>query len=110
MANVSNIFIDQGSSFDISVDVTDNNGNAFDLTNYTAEAQVRKTYTSTNVTCTFSTSVNTSNGVVTLNLSDTVTAGVEPGRYVYDCVITSGSGEKTRIVEGQVTFTPGVTR
>jgi len=37
------------------------------------------------------------------------TSLLKEGRYVYDIVITSNSGVKTRVVEGQVTVTPGVT-
>ena len=35
---------------------------------------------------------------------------VDAGRYVYDLNITSGAGDKTRVVEGQAIVTPGVTR
>jgi len=43
-------------------------------------------------------------------LTDTQTSAIEAGRYVYDLVITDGSGSKSRVVEGQATVTPGVTR
>ena len=46
----------------------------------------------------------------TITLTDTQTTALESGRYVYDVVITSGSGAKTRVVEGQVTVNPSVTR
>jgi len=38
------------------------------------------------------------------------TANLTPGRYVYDLVITSPASEKTRVVEGIVVVTPGVTQ
>ena len=59
---------------------------------------------------TFSCSNSGSGGVVTMQLTDTQTAAIEAGRYVYDLVITDGSGSKSRVVEGQATVTPGVTR
>lgn len=110
MANVSNIFVDQGSTFTVTIDVTDNSGGPFDLTDYSAQAQIRKTYTSVNPTATFSVSVNVANSTVTLSLTDTVTSALEHGRYVYDCIIIDQGGTKTRIVEGQATVTPGVTK
>jgi len=47
---------------------------------------------------------------IRLILSDTQTNSMKAGRYVYDVEITSPSGEKTRVLEGQVEVTPGVTR
>ena len=110
MAIISNIFIDQGSDFSLTVDVQNALGNALDLTGYTIAAQMRKTYGSTNASATFSTSHNGANGQVVLQLTDSVTAALESGRYVYDLNITSGAGDKTRVVEGQAIVTPGVTR
>ena len=45
-----------------------------------------------------------------MTLADTVTAGMDSGRYVYDVLITDSSGDKTRILEGQATVTPSVSR
>ena len=48
MAVYANITADQGTSFSASVVVTDANGvDAADLTGFTAQAQARRTYTST---------------------------------------------------------------
>ena len=44
MAQVANIYIDQGTDFQIAVDVTDAVGDVLDLTGYTESAQLRKTY------------------------------------------------------------------
>jgi hypothetical protein len=38
------------------------------------------------------------------------TAGLTPGRYVYDLLITSPTNVKTRVVEGIATILPSVTR
>ena len=35
---------------------------------------------------------------------------LEAGRFVYDVLITASGGDKTRVVEGQVTVNPSVTR
>ena len=111
MAIIANLFIDQGTDFSIVVDVTDATGSVLDLTGYSAAAQIRKTYGSSSTSATFATSTGTpSQGKVTLSLTDTQTSGLSSGRYVYDLNITSGSGVKTRVVEGQAIITPGVTR
>ena len=110
MASISNIFIDQGADFTTTVTVTDSNGDAVSLVGYSAAAQIRKSYSSSTSTA-FTTSVsNASGGEITITLSDTQTAALEAGRYVYDVLITASGGDKTRVVEGQVTVNPSVTR
>ena len=110
MAIIANLFIDQGTDFSITVDVTDAAGTALNLSGYTAAAQIRKTYASSTISATFNTSIAAATGQVTLSLTDSETSNLEAGRYVYDLNINSSSGQKTRVVEGQATVTPGVTR
>ena len=110
MAIIANLFIDQGTDFSITVDVTDAAGTALNLSGYSAAAQIRKTYASSAISATFTTSIAAATGQVTLSLTDTETTNLEAGRYVYDLNINSSSGQKTRVVEGQATVTPGVTR
>lgn len=110
MAQISNIYIDQGCDFSITIDVTDAAGNVLDMTDYTAEAQIRKTYSSSSVTATFSTAINEVGGQVNVSLTSTQTSAIESGRYVYDVNITDASGSTSRVVEGQAIITPGVTR
>jgi len=110
MASISNIFIDQGTDFSITVDVTQADGNALNLTGYSAAAQIRKTYGSSSASATFTTAISAASGQVTMSLTDTQTSNITSGRYVYDLNITSGAGVTTRVVEGQAIITPGVTR
>jgi D-Tyr-tRNAtyr deacylase len=110
MAIIANLYIDQGTDFSITVDVTDSAGDILDLSNYTAAAQIRKTYSSSTVSATFATSIAELAGQVTISLTDTQTAALESGRYVYDLNITSSAGLVTRVIEGQAIVTPGVTR
>tara|TARA_B100000586_G_scaffold233333_1_gene182991 strand:- start:134 stop:469 length:336 start_codon:yes stop_codon:yes gene_type:complete len=111
MAIIANLFIDQGTDYTITVDVTDASGNVQDLTGYTAAAQIRKTYSSSNVSATFTTALSGVGGQVTLSLTDTQTTALDDGRYVYDLNITeTGTSTTTRVVEGQAIVTPGVTR
>lgn len=110
MAIIANLFIDQGADFSITVDVTDSSGDILNLSGYSAAAQIRKTYSSSSASASFGTSIAEAAGQVTLTLSDTVTTGLDAGRYVYDLNITSSGGVTTRVVEGQAIVTPGVTR
>ena len=111
MATISNIFIDQGANFSTTVTIEDGNSSALDLTGYTALAQIRKTYQSTTATDFTSTfDADRTTGLITISLTDTQTAALEEGRYVYDLLITDLSGTKTRVVEGIVTVNPSVSR
>ena len=44
MANLRNLTIDQGSTFSISIELSDANDNPLDLSDYTIHAQLRKSY------------------------------------------------------------------
>lgn len=111
MATISNIFINQGADFSTTVTISDGDGTALDLAAFTALAQIRKTYESTTSTS-FSTTFESprTTGEITISLTDTQTAALESGRYVYDLLITSVSGAKTRVVEGIATVNPSVSR
>ena len=110
MAVLSNLSVDQGTDFSAEVVVEDSSGDVANLSGYTGAGQIRKTYTSTAFTAFGVTVTNAASGLLTLTLSNTVTNAMKAGRYVYDVEITKTSnGEKTRVVEGQVTINPGVT-
>ncbi len=108
MAIKANIVIDQGTDFKAVIDVVDTGGVVYDLSGYTTSAQLRKNYNSTSAT-TFTSNHNGIGGAITLSLTNTATSSLEPGRYLYDVEISS-AGVITRVVEGIVTVTPGMTR
>jgi aminopeptidase-like protein len=110
MAIISNLTIDQGSTFSVDIDVTDADGDALNLTDFTVQGQMRKTYTSSTATTFVSEITNATGGVVTISLTAATTNALKAGRYVYDVEITSPASVVTRIVEGQVEVTPGVTQ
>ena len=109
MAIKANLLIDQGSDFSTEIDVLDDNGDPVILTGFTGAAQMRKHYTSSTSTA-FNVSINASEGTVTLSMNAATSSTVTPGRYVYDCELTSSSNVVSRLVEGIVTVTPQVTR
>jgi len=110
MAIYSNLTIDQGSSFLAYVDVTDSSGSALNLNGYTVAGQIRKTYSSLTAVSFSATVTNATAGTISLALGDTVTNAMKAGRFVYDVEILSASGTRTRVLEGQVEVTAGVTQ
>ena len=107
----SNIIINTGSTFNQTFDLesTDTNS-AFDLSGYTAAAQMRKWPGSTTATS-FTASIPspTTQGKVILSMSATATGSLSAGRYVYDITLTAGTTVE-RVVEGMVLVREGVTR
>jgi hypothetical protein len=110
MAIISNLTVDQGSTFNATIDVTDTSGSATNLTDFSVAGQVRKTYSSITAINFVSSITDAANGVVSISLSDTVTNNMKAGRYVYDVEILSSGGTRTRVLEGQLEVTPGVTQ
>jgi hypothetical protein len=107
MATKANIDIDQGTTFQTEVLLTDDSGNPLNLSAYTANAQIRKTYSSlTSVAFT----TNLATGEIILSLDANTTANLEAGRYIYDVIVHDGANNVTRVVEGIVTVNPQVTK
>tara|TARA_R110002167_G_scaffold123016_1_gene301868 strand:- start:9318 stop:9656 length:339 start_codon:yes stop_codon:yes gene_type:complete len=110
MATYANIFIDQGSDFSFTVDLSTTVG-LLDLTSYTARGQIRKSYTSTTA-IDFNIDIDVPNKELNVSLTAAQTSSLKAGRYVYDIEILSSNSPAvvTRVVEGQLDATPRVTR
>lgn len=109
MAIKANLYIDQGTDFSAVIDVTDVDDNPYDLSGFTAASQMRKNYAS-QTSFDFVAETLGDTGKITLSMSNSVTNEIEPGRYLYDVEITSSEGTITRVVEGIVIVSPGITR
>lgn len=107
MAAVHNLYIDQGTDFSVQIGIYDDFNTAWDLTGYTGEAKLKKSYYSST---SHDFSVGVTNGMVTLTMASSVTKNIEQGRYLYDVVISSPASVKTRVIEGVATINPGVTK
>ena len=110
-AGYTELFLEQGANFIMSVSLDDVGGSSFNLVNFTASSQMRKSYYSTSVAATFSvsTGANAALGIITISLDSANTANINAGRYVYDVYITNASS-RTRVLEGIVNVSPQVTK
>jgi hypothetical protein len=108
MATIENIVIDQGQTFSFSLTLSNTDGTAKDLSDYTVTSQMRKSYYTSTAT-NFTTAKVDLTGEITISLSATQTSAIKAGRYVYDVEIAS-SVETLRILEGIVSVTPEVTK
>ena len=109
-AYVSNVVIDAGADFNQTFNLEDSSNAPLDLTGYTGSSILKKHPRSLSTTATFSVSFpNRSAGQVKISLGSSTTAGIKPGRYCYDVLVSSASSLRTRIVEGSAIVTAGVT-
>lgn len=108
-AAYTNLYLEKGATYYTTITLDDVYGDSYNLSGYTANSQMRKSYYSSNATAVFTTTIDTTNGAIILALSTATTSNIAPGRYVYDTTITK-NGEVTRILEGIVDVSPSVTR
>ena len=108
---VSNIVIEQGFDFDTTFVMENTVTTTFlDLTDYTIDSQLRKTYSSSD-SVSFATTVTfPKKGQFEISLGSSETASIKEGRYVYDVKATTETGRILKLVEGTALVRPGVTR
>ena len=85
------------------------------LTNYSAELQVRSLPSDPTSVLTLSTTngaitITALTGEITCHATATQTRNIDEGTYYYDIEITSSGGIVTRIAQGQILVSPEVTR
>ena len=111
MAAYVELTIEQGANLTSTVTVNDSQGEAVNLTSYSASAQLRKSYYSSSANTLTATITGNANGQITMSMTASNTAALTPGRYVYDLIITNSTdNSKTRVVEGTAIVLPSVTR
>jgi len=110
VAAFTELLIEQGASFSTTVNVEDTAGSAVNLSSYTAASQMRKSYYSSTYSTISSIVTGIANGEITLSMTSANTANLAAGRYVFDLVITAPDTTKTRVVEGIIVVSPGVTQ
>jgi hypothetical protein len=110
VAAYTEILIEQGATFSTTVNVEDTVGTAINLFGYSASSQMRKSFYSASNTIITSTITGNANGEITLSMTAANTAALTPGRQVFDLIITSPTNVVTRVIEGVIVISPGVTR
>ena len=114
MAQYEEFTIDQGTDVAIEIHCIDENGNTKNLTNHSLTAELKKTYAA-DTAISFNAVIATpsTDGIGVLSLTNTQTAALAKGRYVYDVelsfVDSDGNTIIERILEGRLQVTPEVT-
>ncbi len=108
MAEKVNIVMDQGTTFNTSFTFSDNNDTPIDFSSYSANSQIRKSYTSSTA-YNFTVGLG-NNGVITLSMNSATSSTITAGRYLYDLEVQDANSVRSRLVEGIVSVTPEITR
>lgn len=112
MAAYVELYLDQGSTFNNIITLSDDTTNtAINLVGFNVSSQMRRSYYSTNASANIECTItDANNGVIVMGLSSDVTSNLRPGFYLFDVETVSPIGEVSRILEGSITVNPGVTR
>jgi hypothetical protein len=103
-----NLVLEQGTDFESTFTIYNENGTRLNLTNYTGLSLIKKSpYSSVSYPFTL-TFPNRLNGQVRVSMAKIDTSAIEGGRYVYDVVLTSPNNTTRRVVQGSVLVIPGV--
>lgn len=106
------LYIDQGASWNHIINLTDDVNNTYiNIQGFTVSSYMKRSYYSSNVSAVIECTItNPSEGEITLSLPYQTTANLKPGRYVFDVRSISQANVASRLLEGYITVTPGVTK
>lgn len=112
MAAYAELYLDQGTTFNNVINLTDDITNAYvNVAGYTVRSQMRRSYYSANASATITCTITDApNGEITMSMTAANTSNLKPGRYLYDVEMVDTIGTTSRILEGIITVTPEVTR
>lgn len=100
MANIYNIYVDQGVDYSIIVNIFDNNDVPLHTTESDFYSSARKVYSSKKA---FDLNVYSStDGALTISIPSTTSKDVTPGKYSYDILMIDSSNSTSKILEGLI--------
>lgn len=106
MASRSNIYIDQGADFRITIELFDQDDVDLPISTYSFYGDMKKFYSSTKAA---DFTIEKANNDITLTLTANTTGDLKPGKYEYDVLMKKPTGEISKIVEGLAIVVPTIT-
>lgn len=111
MANVYDISIEQGSSFNLTLTAKDSNGIPLNLSGYNARGWIKYGYGSTGYLINLNPVVHPSyiSGLITVSLSASGTSSLPVTKAVYDVEVYNASNYTFKAIRGYANIIPEVT-
>jgi hypothetical protein len=100
VAEISDLIISKSTYFEVTFDITNDDGTNAPLAGATSTAKIRK-YPSSPTYASFTTSIDTSTSTITLTMAPEVTATLTPGRNYFDVLITKSS-KPVKAIKGTI--------
>jgi len=112
MAEYVELYMDQGTDFSTTIALNDDNTNEpQNVAGYIITAQMRKSLLSANAYASFECSItDTWLGEIAIEMSAANTANIPFGRYFFDVRVTDSNSITSRLIEGLIFVSPGITR
>jgi hypothetical protein len=113
---VGDLEVKQGATYQLDLYYVTSAGTAIDLSGYTARMTLRADFEATTALLSLTSSpaaglvVTGASGLVTVTITNTQTAALTAGPFVYDLEIVSAGGVVTRMAEGVGVISREVTR
>jgi hypothetical protein len=104
-----NLALEQGTDYEVDFTIRNDNGTPLNLTGYASSSYVKKNYTSTTLYPFTVNFIDRIAGEISLGMGKSITSQIFEGRYVYDVTLTSPNNITTRVIQGNILVSPGVT-
>lgn len=104
-----NLTLEQGTDYEVDFTIRNDDGTPLNLTGYASSCYMKKNYTSSTsypFTVSF---IDRLAGEIAIGMGRSITSQISEGRYVYDITLTSPSNIRTRVIQGNIIVSPGVT-
>lgn len=111
-ANYLDIYIEQGTDYVNQITLDDSTGAAYNLYGFAVFSSAKTSYYTANATIIFNAEVyDASNGIIQISANASTTSNVSAAQsLVYDVILQEiNTNTITRVLEGQVFISPGVT-
>lgn len=110
-ASYLDLFIDQGTDYNNQIALDDANGHAYNLVGFSVSSAAKLSYYNPNTAFIFVATVyDPINGIIQLSANSATTANVSAQqKLIYDVIVTDPTGLKSRVLEGNIYVSPGVT-
>lgn len=110
-ASYLDLYIDQGTDYTNQIALNDANGHAYNLVGFSVSSAAKNSYYNANAAFIFTASVyDPINGIIQLSANSAVTANVSAmQKLIYDVIVTDSAGLISRVLEGNIFISPGVT-